>query len=86
MAESSLETIRLGPLVVPRLFVGLWQLSSNAWGSVSAAKVRQGMNRHVALGYTAFGKSSITHPLPSNVPDLIADMVRLSTSLVVVPF
>ena len=62
MTEPSLETVRLGPLVVPRLFVGLWQLSSNAWGSVSAAKVRQGMNRHLALGYTAFGEPSYPTP------------------------
>lgn len=67
MADSSLETFRLGPLVVPRLFIGLWQLSSNAWGSVSAAKVRQGMGRHVALGYTAFGGSSLP-PLHRRMP------------------
>ncbi|KAF6742552.1 aldo/keto reductase [Ephemerocybe angulata] len=54
MADPSIETFRLGPFIAPRLWVGLWQLSSNAWGSVSAAKVRQGMGRHVALGYTAF--------------------------------
>jgi hypothetical protein len=58
MQEQSLETFRLGPFIVPRLWVGLWQLSSNAWGSVSAAKVRQGMARHVDSGFVAFGKIS----------------------------
>ncbi|KAF9476559.1 Aldo/keto reductase [Pholiota conissans] len=48
------ETFRLGPFVVPRVWTGLWQLSSNAWGSASVSKVRHGMARHVEMGYTAF--------------------------------
>ena len=56
MSSSPRETFRLGPLSTPRIWVGLWQLSSNAWGSASVAKIRQGMARHAALGYTAFGK------------------------------
>ncbi|KAF8890948.1 NADP-dependent oxidoreductase domain-containing protein [Infundibulicybe gibba] len=51
---SPRETFRLGPLTTPRIWTGLWQLSSNAWGSASVAKVRQGMARHLQLGYTAF--------------------------------
>ncbi|EDR02627.1 uncharacterized protein LACBIDRAFT_308315 [Laccaria bicolor S238N-H82] len=56
------ESFRLGPFVVPRVWTGLWQLSSNAWGSAPVAKVRQGMARHVRLGYTAFGDLSILGP------------------------
>ncbi|KAK0479102.1 aldo/keto reductase [Armillaria luteobubalina] len=52
---SSFETFHLGPLQVPRLWTGLWQLSSNAWGSTSASKIRQAMARHFESGYTAFG-------------------------------
>ncbi|KIJ96712.1 hypothetical protein K443DRAFT_682115 [Laccaria amethystina LaAM-08-1] len=48
------ESFRLGPFVVPRVWTGLWQLSSNAWGSASVVKVRRGMARHVEMGYTAF--------------------------------
>ncbi|KAG2754094.1 Aldo keto reductase [Suillus brevipes Sb2] len=48
------ETFPLGPFTVPRVWVGLWQLSSNAWGSASAAKVRQAMARHINMGYNAF--------------------------------
>ncbi|EIW74974.1 Aldo keto reductase [Coniophora puteana RWD-64-598 SS2] len=48
------ETFTLGPFTVPRLWVGLWQLSGNAWGSASAAKIRQAMARHVELGFNAF--------------------------------
>ncbi|KAK0475286.1 aldo/keto reductase [Armillaria novae-zelandiae] len=51
---TSFETFRLGPLQVPRLWTGLWQLSSNAWGSTSASKIRQAMSRHLESGYTAF--------------------------------
>jgi hypothetical protein len=49
------ETFQLGPFTAPRLFTGLWQLSSNAWGTASVSKIRQAMGRHVDRGYTAFG-------------------------------
>jgi len=51
---SPRETFVLGPFIVPRIWVGLWQLSSNAWGSAPAARIRQGMARHAELGYSAF--------------------------------
>ena len=35
----------------------LWQLSSVAWGSVPAAKVRKAIADHAENGYTAFGRS-----------------------------
>ncbi|CAA7261300.1 unnamed protein product [Cyclocybe aegerita] len=50
------ETFEIGPFVAPRIWTGLWQLSSNAWGSASVPKIRQGMARHVDMGYTAFGE------------------------------
>ncbi|KAH7924131.1 Aldo keto reductase [Leucogyrophana mollusca] len=50
----SRETFVLGPFTAPRLWTGLWQLSSNAWGSASASKIRQGMARHADMGYNAF--------------------------------
>ncbi|KAJ7057939.1 Aldo keto reductase [Mycena amicta] len=53
------ETFTLGEFTVPRLWVGLWQLSSNAWGTTSVPKIRQAMARHVEAGYTAFGKLSL---------------------------
>ena len=53
------ETFTLGPFRnAPRLWTGLWQLSSNAWGSVPAAKVRAEMMRYAEMGYTAFGTFS----------------------------
>lgn len=53
--SSEWETFQLGPFIAPRLWTGLWQLSSTAWGSASASKIRQSMGRHVDKGYTAFG-------------------------------
>ena len=55
-----IETCRLGPLTTPRIWTGLWQLSSNAWGSASVTKIRQGMARHVDLGYSTFGKLALS--------------------------
>ncbi|KAJ7759575.1 Aldo keto reductase [Mycena metata] len=54
MHSSAHETFELGEFTVPRLWTGLWQLSSNAWGSASVPKIRQAMGRHVELGHTAF--------------------------------
>lgn len=53
------ETFHLGPFCLPRLWVGLWQLSSTAWGSAPASKIREAMARHVDQGYTAFGKEIV---------------------------
>ncbi|KAI0365845.1 Aldo/keto reductase [Pilatotrama ljubarskyi] len=39
---------------LPRVWIGLWQLSSNAWGSAPAQKVRDAMANYVAKGYVAF--------------------------------
>ena len=49
------DKVQLGSLTVPRIWTGLWQLSSNAWGSAPAARVRQQMLEYAASGYTAFG-------------------------------
>ncbi|KAK7017682.1 NADP-dependent oxidoreductase domain-containing protein [Favolaschia claudopus] len=48
------ETFQLGEATVPRLWTGLWQLSSNAWGTAPVSKIRQAMGRHVDSGYTTF--------------------------------
>lgn len=41
---------------LPRIWTGLWQLSSSAWGSAPAPKVRDAMASYTAKGYGAFGK------------------------------
>ena len=55
-----LATFTLGPFTAPRLWVGLWQLSSTAWGSAPASRIREAMARHVDQGYTAFGKRELS--------------------------
>ncbi|KAJ3543813.1 hypothetical protein NM688_g5818 [Phlebia brevispora] len=55
------ETFQLGPFVVPRIWNGLWQLSSNAWGSASSYKIRRQMAEYAEQGFIAFdmGKLSV---------------------------
>ncbi|KAJ7881783.1 NADP-dependent oxidoreductase domain-containing protein [Mycena olivaceomarginata] len=55
MSSATHETFDLGPLKsVTRLWCGLWQLSSNAWGSAPVPRIRKCMGQHVDLGFTAF--------------------------------
>ena len=54
--QTPLETFQLGPFTVPRLFNGLWQLSSNAWGSAPGPRIRRHMAQYAEKGYTAFGE------------------------------
>lgn len=53
-SSTTLETFQLGPYTLPRLFNGLWQLSSNAWGTVSSQKIRAEMAEYTNHGYIAF--------------------------------
>lgn len=48
------ETFRLGSRQIPRIFSGLWQLSSPAWGSASAARIVDQFEKTVRNGLTAF--------------------------------
>ena len=57
-----LETFQLGSFTVPRLWVGLWQLSSTARDSASAPKVRNAMIRRIEQGFNAFGMPFLTNP------------------------
>ena len=45
---------------LPRIWTGLWQLSSNAWGSAPAHKVRDAMALHMGKGFYAFGEPRCT--------------------------
>ncbi|KAI1926895.1 hypothetical protein LOZ64_000025 [Ophidiomyces ophidiicola] len=48
------ETFVLAGRAVPRLFVGLWQLSSPAWGSAPRSRILADFARYVDAGFTAF--------------------------------
>lgn len=48
------DTFQLGRTKLPRIFCGLWQLSSPAWGSAPATKIMTGFARYVQRGLRAF--------------------------------
>ncbi|KAJ1330847.1 aldo/keto reductase [Microdochium nivale] len=48
------ETFVLNGRTLPRIFSGLWQLSSPAWGSAPTSKIIAQFASHVASGFTAF--------------------------------
>lgn len=48
------ETFLLNGHKVPRIFSGLWQMSSPAWGSASSPKIIEQFSKHVRQGFTAF--------------------------------
>ncbi|EED21239.1 aryl-alcohol dehydrogenase, putative [Talaromyces stipitatus ATCC 10500] len=48
------ETFLIGNREVPRIFSGLWQLSSPAWGSASAARIAEHFEKTIRKGFTAF--------------------------------
>jgi predicted oxidoreductase len=48
------ETFQLGSRCLPRLFSGLWQLSSPAWGAASITKILQQFTQYTQNGLTAF--------------------------------
>lgn len=50
-----IETFRLGDRDVPRIFGGLWQMSSPAWGTAPRSKIIKQFKKHVDAGFFAFG-------------------------------
>jgi len=50
------ETVQLGSLEVPRMFAGLWQFSSPAWGTASRTQINTHFRKHVDAGFTAYGE------------------------------
>jgi hypothetical protein len=69
------ETVQLGSLNVPRMFAGLWQFSSPAWGTASSTQINADFRKHVDAGFTAYGARSFCSQcriddLPTNNSDL----------------
>jgi hypothetical protein len=52
------ESIQLGSVQVPRMFMGLWQFSSPAWGTASRTKINRHFRKHVDAGLVAYGKKA----------------------------
>lgn len=51
---SHIETFKLSNSVLPRLFSGLWQLSSPSWGSASTLDMRKQFSTYASSGFTAY--------------------------------
>jgi hypothetical protein len=51
---AGIETFELQGVQLPRIFCGLWQLSSPAWGSASQSDIIQQFLQHVHSGLCAF--------------------------------
>lgn len=52
-AISRVETFAIGNRQLPRLFIGLWQLSSPQWGSANANDQERGLSQLVENGFVA---------------------------------
>ncbi|KAF5370548.1 hypothetical protein D9757_010136 [Collybiopsis confluens] len=69
---AKLEHVQLGPLKVPRIFNGLWQLSSPAWGSASLYKQHRAFEQ---LGDAELVYGAFRNQLP---PKISANIVACS--------
>lgn len=52
--SSDIETFELAGVSLPRLFSGLWQLSSPSWGTASTASIQSQFESYAAQGFTAY--------------------------------
>ena len=52
---TTLETVQLGEAIVPRMFMGLWQFSSPAWGTAPRGKIHRDFRKHIDSGFIAYG-------------------------------
>ncbi|KAK5049874.1 hypothetical protein LTR84_003992 [Exophiala bonariae] len=52
--SRTIETFQLGEKALPRLFSGLWQLSSPSWGVAPKSKIFSQFWRFVGQGFTAY--------------------------------
>jgi len=52
---NSIERFQVGKFLVPRMFMGLWQFSSPAWGTASKSKINNHFRKHVDAGFAAYG-------------------------------
>ncbi|KAI8713937.1 Aldo-ket-red domain-containing protein [Fusarium sp. LHS14.1] len=54
LPRKAKETFVLGDRTLPRIFSGLWQMSSAAWGSAPTSRIVEQFSTHVQNGFTAF--------------------------------
>lgn len=51
--NTAVDYTSLGTMVIPRLFNGLWQLSSPAWGSAAPSRAYTALGQLVSVGLSA---------------------------------
>ncbi|KAF2206283.1 hypothetical protein CERZMDRAFT_53475 [Cercospora zeae-maydis SCOH1-5] len=51
---EAIESFTLNGHALPRLFSGLWQLSSPSWGTASLAQINAQFQQYSSLGFTAY--------------------------------
>ncbi|KAL1680306.1 NADP-dependent oxidoreductase domain-containing protein [Schizophyllum commune] len=84
---SCIEQFKLGPHTAPRLFNGLWQMSSPAWGSASSAKQDIALTELVRCGLVGtdmadhYGDAELIYGgfrnrLPREVADRVLAMTK----------
>ncbi|KAI2633248.1 aldo/keto reductase [Hypomontagnella submonticulosa] len=84
--RHAIETVRLGPFEVPRLFIGLWQLSSPSWGAGTAQNQEVALVHAVERGLTAadmadhYGDAELIYgEFRSRLPPEIRDTMYAAT-------
>ena len=53
---ANFETFEMGPFTVPRIWTGLWQVSSDEWQIAPTSQIHEAMERYAKVGYIAFGE------------------------------
>ncbi|TRM64713.1 NADP-dependent oxidoreductase domain-containing protein [Schizophyllum amplum] len=83
---ACIEQFKLGPCTAPRLFNGLWQMSSPAWGSASSAKQDIALTELVRCGLVGtdmadhYGDAELIYGgFRNRLPSEVADRVLAST-------
>jgi hypothetical protein len=54
--SANFETFEMGPFTVPRIWTGLWQVSSDEWQIAPTSQIHEAMERYAKVGYIAFGE------------------------------
>ncbi|KAJ4344187.1 hypothetical protein N0V95_006265 [Ascochyta clinopodiicola] len=52
--STTLETFRINDIELPKLFAGLWQLSSPSWGTASQMQMFEQFVEYIECGFVAF--------------------------------
>ncbi|KAF9066609.1 NADP-dependent oxidoreductase domain-containing protein [Rhodocollybia butyracea] len=84
--NTAVECTSLGTMVIPRLFNGLWQLSSPAWGSAAPSRAYTALGQLVGVGLSAtdmadhYGDAELLYgSFRARLPPIVAKSVIAAT-------